>query len=196
MADKKSTSGAGEPAGGSAPARGGGSDFVARIVQDPSAPPQTVMLTGFLGASSEDGHTRLYFDANLSSYVEIPDDAILHAQEASTAEGGLGGSYVWIKRDAELTYGPAGSQRPKGKFLEGPIMQAHMAGAGAGAAALPQTLLPPCGGPQTLLPPCGGPQTLLPPCGGPHTLLPPCGITLPAQCHITLPPCGVHTLPP
>src|SRR4051812_35115286 len=180
MADKKSTSGAGEPAGGSAPARGGGSDFVARIVQDPSAPPQTVMLTGFLGASSEDGHTRLYFDANLSSYVEIPDDAILHAQEASTAEGGLGGSYVWIKRDAELTYGPAGSQRPKGKFLEGPIMQAHMAGGAGGAGAEAAGLLP---------------QTLLPPCG--LTLPTQCQISLLPQCHVTqLPICGLHTLPP
>jgi hypothetical protein len=116
----------------------GASDFVARIVKDPKQPPATIMLTGFVGASSEEGHTRLYFDANLNSYVEIPDDAILHTQ-AIGAEGGLGGSYVWIKQDAELTYGPAGSQRPKGKFLEGPIMQGAAA---AGPPIPPATVSP------------------------------------------------------
>jgi hypothetical protein len=118
-----------------AKAPAGGADFVAKIVKDPKQPPATVMLTGFLGASSEEGHTRLYFDANLSSYVEIPNDAILHTQDVATEQGGLGGSYVWINRDAELIHGPAGSQRPKGKFLEGPIMQAHLQGAFAGGGA-------------------------------------------------------------
>ena len=57
------------------------------------------MLSGYLGASSEEGHTRLYFDPQLSTYVEIPDDAILHSQAAG-GEDGLGGSHVWIKQDA------------------------------------------------------------------------------------------------
>jgi hypothetical protein len=121
----------------------GGADFVARIVKDPANPPQTALLTGYIGASSEKGYTRLYFDPGLSSYVEIPDDAILHTQDAGDS-GGLGATHLWVKRDAELIYGPAGAQRPKGKFLEGPIMQAHMAGAAAGgaaAAAPPHTLL-------------------------------------------------------
>src|SRR5262245_14428465 len=108
-------------------------DFVAKIVKDPKNPPATLMLTGFTGDSSEEGHTRLYFDPSLSNYVEIPDDAILHTQSAP-AEGGLAATYVWIKRDAQLIFGPAGTQRPKGTFLDGPIMQAHMAGAAGGAA--------------------------------------------------------------
>jgi hypothetical protein len=139
MAEKKS------------PARG--ADFVTKIVKDPKNPPATVMLTGYLGTSSEEEHTRLYFDPNLSNYVEIPDDAILHTQDVP-AEGGLGATHVWIKRDAQLTYGPAGAQRPKGTFLEGAIMQAHMPGAAAaaagaaaaGAGAAQPTLLPQCGG--------------------------------------------------
>lgn len=125
----------------------GAASFVAKIVKDPKNPPATLMLTGFLGASSESEHTRLYFDANLSSYVEIPNDAILHTQDTA-AEDGLGGSYVWIKRDAQLTYGAAAPQRAKGTFLEGPIMQDHMAGAAAvtPGVAFPVTLPPVCGG--------------------------------------------------
>ena len=46
--------------------------FVSKLVTDPKQPPNTLLLTGFLGASSEDGHRRLYFDAQLADYVEIP----------------------------------------------------------------------------------------------------------------------------
>src|SRR3954447_8170392 len=108
-------------------------DFIAKIVKDPKNPPETLMLTGYLGASSDDGHTRLYFDAALGSYVEIPNDAILHTEPAG--DDGLGASYVWIKRDAVVIHGPAGSQRPKGSFLEGAIMQQHLGAAAPAAAA-------------------------------------------------------------
>jgi hypothetical protein len=116
----------------------GSADFVAKIVKDPKNPPTTLMLTGYVGASSEDGHTRLYFDPNLSTYVEIPYDAVLHTQPAE-GDGGLGASHVWIKRDAQVIHGPAATQRATGTFLDGPIMQAHMAGAAAaaGPAAFP-----------------------------------------------------------
>jgi hypothetical protein len=121
----------------------GPADFIAKIVKDPKNPPETLLLTGYLGASSEDGHTRLYFDAGLANYVEIPSDAILNTEPSG--DDGLGASYVWIKRDAVLIYGPAGSQRPKGTFLEGPIMQDHLgaaAGAGGGAGQRPNTFWP------------------------------------------------------
>lgn len=123
----------------------GGADFVAKIVKDPKNPPATLMLRGFLGASSEDKHTRLYFDPHLSSYAEIPNDAILHTQVAAS-EDGLGAAHVWIQRDAQLTYGPAAAQRPKGTFLEGPIMQDHLAAAAGAGAGFPVTQPPVCGG--------------------------------------------------
>jgi hypothetical protein len=112
----------------------GGADFIAKIVKDPKNPPDTVVLTGYLGASSEDDHTRLYSDPGLGSYVEIPDDAILHSEPV--AGDSLGARRVWIKRDAVLIHGPAGSQRPKGTFLEGPIMQAHLGAAAGGAGGV------------------------------------------------------------
>ena len=130
----------------------GGADFVAKIVKDPKNPPATLMLTGFVGASSEDGHTRLYFDPHLSSYAEVPNDGILHTQAAATDDG-LGAVHMWIARDAQLIYGPVSNERPKGAFLDGPIVQDHMAGAAAaaagvgvgGAAHMPVTLFVGCG---------------------------------------------------
>jgi hypothetical protein len=129
-------------------------DFVGKIVKDPKSPPDTILLTGYLGKSSEEGHTRLYFDPELKSYVEIPNEAILHSQQIPQEQSGLGGSNVWIASDAELIHGKVGPSRTKAKFFEGPI-GAAAAGAGAGVAGgfPPHTRAPElC--PQTLLPPC------------------------------------------
>jgi hypothetical protein len=101
-------------------------DFISKIVSDPKQVPDALLLRGFIGASSEDKHTRLYFDAQLSSYVEIPDDGILHTQELSTDKSPLGGSYVWINKDAVLVHGKASAERTRAKFLEGPIVNDYM----------------------------------------------------------------------
>jgi hypothetical protein len=98
------------------------SKFVSEVVKDPKTPVETLLLHGYAGDSSEAGHTRLYFDPQLSSYVEIPDDAILHSQEIPAAQSPLGGTYVWIKRDTQVIHGQPTPARQKGAFLEGPIM--------------------------------------------------------------------------
>src|SRR5262249_589393 len=86
-------------------------DFVSKVVKDPKQPPDAILLSGFLGKSSEEGHIRLYFDPGLSQYVEIPNDAILHTQEIPKEASPLGGSNVWINSQAELIYGKVGPQR-------------------------------------------------------------------------------------
>ena len=154
-------------------------DFVSKIVTDPKNPPHTLLLKGFIGASSEEGHVRLYFDSELSDYIEIPEAAILHSQEVPKDKSPIGGSYVWIQRDATLIHGPAVAERPKASFLEGRIMQA----AAAAAPLLPQTITGPlC---NTIIDGCtdSGPRcpsqvTCPAPCP-PRTLI---GTTCPAPC--------------
>ncbi len=109
--------------------------FVGKIVADPNNPPNTLMLSGYLGDSSEADHTRLYFDPQLRAYIDIPDKAILHAEEI---KGDLGGHYVWVNQDAEYVYGRTTQERPRAKFFEGQIMQTHAAQAQAAAAAQAQ----------------------------------------------------------
>lgn len=105
-------------------------DFVGRIVQDPNAPPSVTLLSGYLGSSSEEGHVRLYLDEELCRYVEIPEKAIRHTQELPPEQSPLGGSLVWIDRDAEVLHGAAGSERRKATFLEGQIAQDYIGGGG------------------------------------------------------------------
>jgi len=164
-------------------------DFISKVVKDPQAPPNTILLEGYVGTSSETGYTRLYFDPQLSSYVEIPNEAILHTQEIPKEQSPLGASYIWIQRDAELIHGKATPDRVKAKFFEGPIAQGQAGGAQAGAIP-PLTLVPGC---HPTLPQICHP-TLPPVC---HPTLPPvCHPTVPPMCHPTLPPVCHPTLPP
>jgi hypothetical protein len=143
-------------------------DFVSKIVPDPKNPPTTLLLKGFIGASSEEGCVRLYLDSELSDYVEIPESAILYSHEVAKEKSPLGGSYVWIERDAPLIHGSAVTDRPKASFLEGRIMTTHACPEGGGP--LPQTITGPrCG---TIIDGCTD--------AGPRC---PTQITCPAPCH-------------
>jgi hypothetical protein len=112
-------------------------ELVAKLVKDAQAPPDALLLSGYVGASSEEGHTRLYFDPQLSDYVEIPNDAILHTHEIPKDQSPLGGTLVWIKRDAVLVHGKVGPNRLKAKFLEGRIQQEFVKAQAAGVPGQP-----------------------------------------------------------
>ena len=105
-----------------------------RLAPDPKNPPDLTLLQGWLGASSEDGHRRLYLDPELSNSLEIPEDAIVHTQEIPRDQNPLGGEWVWIKADAAVKQGP-GLERQYARFLRGQIQQDYFAGAGGAAAA-------------------------------------------------------------
>jgi len=109
-------------------------DFTARAVPDPKNP-DALLVTGFLGAASEPNKTRIYWDASLSSYVDVDSADILHSEPLPAAQSSLGGSYVWLKRSAEATFGSGSGQTSKGKFFEGPLTAAYGAQFGAAAAA-------------------------------------------------------------
>ncbi|HEV3051093.1 MAG TPA: hypothetical protein VGX50_12340, partial [Longimicrobium sp.] len=114
--------------------------WVSRVVDDPSNPPDAVLLSGYIGDAAEEGRSRIYTDASLSSYVEVSDEDVLHHEAADT--GGLpeGGSLVWVRSDALVTPGPDGGTgsggAAGGDFFTGPVLaQNRKAGTGTGAAA-------------------------------------------------------------
>ena len=111
-------------------------DFTARAIPDPKNP-DALLVTGFLGAAAEPNKTRIYWDASLSSYVDVDSADILHSEPLPAAQSSLGGSYVWLKRSADATFGSGSGQTSKGKFFEGPLTAAYGAqfGPAAGTAA-------------------------------------------------------------
>ncbi len=104
-------------------------EFTAKVVNDPAKPQGTLLLQGFLGASSLPDHTRVYSDLTLKSYVDVANADIIHIEPMPKEQSPMGGSYLWVKQDADVLPGtPTGPGTAKAKFLEGPI-----AAEGAGA---------------------------------------------------------------
>lgn len=135
-------------------------EWIGRVIPDPNDTAGALALSGYLGDSSKDKHHRLYSDLNLSTWVEIPAEDVLHAQRAS-ADASLGEAIVWVRPNARLTHGVAG-QSQAGSFLGGQLFHEQFAAAQAGGfpgAGMPGATLPPltlpimCGFP-TLPPRC------------------------------------------
>src|SRR3989442_468337 len=99
----------------------GGSRFTDKLVPDPNAPPDVVVLVGALGKSTLSGHIRLYMDLEFSDYVEIPEAAVVHKEEfGAEATQGAVGAQVWVKRDAQVITHSV--RRAQAEFLSGDIM--------------------------------------------------------------------------
>ena len=192
---------------------GDGADFVRRIVADPKNVPDVMLLYGYPGASSEEGHERLYLSPDLSNYVEVPEKAILHRAQSAKEQDPQGGVTLWVTKDAKLSYKMAPAQAAAQQALAYYFAGAIQAG-GAGQAG-PQPL-PPQTLPNALCPPVTLPDpcrltanincpthqvtcaatchaTCVATCAGHAT----CGVTCAATCAATCPPhatCGVTCL--
>jgi hypothetical protein len=117
-------------------------EFVAKVVPDPNSAGELLLVSGFLGKSSEADHTRVYWDASLNGYVDVRDTDIAHTEALPKETSPLGGSYVWVKRDAKVYFG-AGGQSTKGKFFEGPLMNMY-GGRFTGGGAAPMGITEAC----------------------------------------------------
>ena len=169
--------------------QGGGVEshpLVKALASDPTKPPKrSTKLFGYPGPSAQSGSTRLYMDLELTSYVDVPNAAILHSQTLPDDQG----TVLWVEADATLTYSTAPqSHEVQAEFLSGSIAEGHLGAAasvGGGVAGAPPQLTATC--PLTHVPICG-PVTIVPGCAPTH--VPPCNVTHTPPCiptHLT--PC-------
>lgn len=103
-----------------------GAAFVAALIKDPADIPDLMMLVGYPGASAEEGHTRLYQNAELSHYYDIPDEAILHRTPAGAEADPLDTTYMWVKRDAAILRRHRAQGVQGAAFLHGDITGEHL----------------------------------------------------------------------
>jgi hypothetical protein len=161
----------------------GGAEFVRQIVTDPRNVPDVMRLYGYLGASSEDNHDRLYLNADLSQYVEVPTGAILHRMAVPAEQDPNGAAVLWVRRDAALVYKSAPAAQALASYFAGAIAGAaaagpvpqpwaaqYVAGAIGGNTLYPHVCTPQC---NTRYPYCG---TVTPACTYPATV---CGCRFP-----------------
>jgi hypothetical protein len=115
-------------------------------VSDPKNVPDVMLLYGYLGASSEEGHERLYLSPDLTNYVEVPRDAVLHQMAAPKEQDPHGGVTLWVKKDAKLIYKMAPAAEALAHYFAGAVQAA--AGQAAAAPAVrptpPVTIVGPC----------------------------------------------------
>ncbi|HEX3581561.1 MAG TPA: hypothetical protein VH087_07340, partial [Thermoanaerobaculia bacterium] len=118
------------------------SPFVQAVAGDGSSAPEVRMLKGWLGPSGEEGHVRLYLDASLSTYVDIPRDAVLYSEEIPNSHPS-GERTVWVKSGAEVKEGGSALARAA-KFLTGSVQQDYVGGGGAPGTDVCLTYKPGC----------------------------------------------------
>ena len=78
--------------------------LIQHLVSDPAAVPGVRALAGFLGKSTRDGCWRLYLSPDLSDYLEIPEEAILHHKPLDAQQSALGGTIIWIKEGTRIVH--------------------------------------------------------------------------------------------
>lgn len=109
--------------------------LVEALASDPGKPPEkATRLFGFPGPAAESGATRLWLDPDLTSYVDVPDEAIVHSQTLDNDEGTM----LWVEPEAKLTYSTTRSQEVQAEFLGGSIAEGNL----SKAALRPQPGLP------------------------------------------------------
>jgi len=107
--------------------------FIGKVAPDPANPQPLVRLTGYRGASSEAGHTRLYLDANISGYVDIPDADVVHELPVPHEVDPLGAVSLWVKQNSKLNFHAS-------KTTGGDPSMFGQYGMPAGQAAAPQNV--------------------------------------------------------
>jgi hypothetical protein len=88
---------------------------VAKLIADPSSPPNFVVLTGYVGRSPQAESLRLYSTPAFDAFVELRRDAVLHSHAVPDDPAGLGRSALWVKAGTPVLSGsiaPAGAPRP------------------------------------------------------------------------------------
>ena len=108
------------------------SSFIGKAVPDPANPQPLMRLTGYRGASSEAGQTRLYLDSSISSYVDIPDADIVYELPVPPEADPLGAVNLWVKRSSKLNV-QASKQQGGDATMFGQF------GTGMGQGAAPQS---------------------------------------------------------
>jgi len=97
--------------------------LVEALASDPNQPPKpATRLFGFPGPAADSKSTRLWLDEELSSYVDIPDEAILHSQTLAEDRGTL----LWVDPAARLGYSKVESHEVQARFLAGQIADANL----------------------------------------------------------------------
>ena len=96
-------------------------DLAAELVPDPTKLPDLVVLRGYLGKSARVGVSRLYVDLSFSEFVEVADEDVVANRSLAANQNPLGGTVLWVRRNATLLRATVCLAQEHAAFLNGEI---------------------------------------------------------------------------
>ena len=102
--------------------------ILAKLGADPGKEAErTVRLMGYVGRSGKEGSIRLYPALDdLSQYIEIREEDIVHSEDVPDTVMEHGASSLWVKGSAELVHHQAQTETVQAQFLGGGIAQENL----------------------------------------------------------------------
>ncbi|MEV4365302.1 hypothetical protein [Nonomuraea sp. NPDC049625] len=142
-------------------------EFVDHISGNRQIPPDVQAFAGFLGRAPEQGHWRLFLSADLTEFLEFEERDLVHHTKIDPAASILGGTVIWLRRDATVRHTRLDTHQAQLEFLVGNITTGHLGGTlGAVVARKPG------GGGIKSIPPQASVCIACPTGGGEHTCVP------------------------
>jgi hypothetical protein len=96
--------------------------IVSNVLRDTHPRGDVICVGGFVGESPRTNHLRLFTKIDFSECLDIPLEAIV-GREKVERPGIPGGTYVWVKRDANVELTVAEPEAQLSTFLQGPILK-------------------------------------------------------------------------
>lgn len=97
-------------------------DLVEKLVPNAGNVETYQMLYGWVGKSTRSGYVRLYEDLDMKSYVEFQDKDVRLTEPMKTQSDPLGGTMVWLDKEAEIITTNSSSGKEEAAFLSGQFM--------------------------------------------------------------------------
>ncbi|MDE1812253.1 MAG: hypothetical protein KGH85_05235 [Thaumarchaeota archaeon] len=85
-----------------------------------------IRIKGYIGRSDNADTVLLYLNLNFDEYVLILKKDILHVADAPESELEMGGTYLWVKKDSQITHVKTDSTSQQAQYLEGDIARAQV----------------------------------------------------------------------
>jgi hypothetical protein len=79
-------------------------DFVSQLARDPDKIPDLRIISGYLGSSTTRDHVRVYLDATLRRYIDIPVEGVAHVDDSLMTRNPLGKAVLWVHAETSITH--------------------------------------------------------------------------------------------
>jgi hypothetical protein len=101
-------------------------ELIKSLVPDPSQLPDVKARVGWLGKSTREGKWRLYLNAQLNSYIEFSETDVVHTVSLASDLNPIGGTLVYLQRQAELMHTRTTSSQTQAEWLSGDITTEYL----------------------------------------------------------------------